>query len=79
MEKWIVTAVDHGPTCDGKARVLAVCGTEDEAKAYVRADIEEWIDDRATEGVEADFDNMAAWYDYDTDNRCEWNIEKVMI
>lgn len=79
MKKWIVTAVDHGETCDGKARVLQVCDTEDEAKAYVRNDMESWLDERAGEGVEADFDKMEAHYDYDSDNGCSWNIEEVDV
>lgn len=72
---WIVTAVDHGETCDGKARVLAICHSEDEAKAYIRNDMEEWADQRAGEGVEVDFDKMSAHYDYDSDEGCEWNYE----
>lgn len=75
MKKYIVTAVDHGESCDGKARVLEVCDTKEEAKAFVRADIENWADERAGEGVEVDFDKMSAHYDYDTDEGCEWNIE----
>ena len=78
-EKWIVTAVDHGDTCDGKARVLCVCATKEEAEAYVRADIESWADERAGEDIEVDFDKMSAHYEYNTDNGCEWNIEKVEI
>lgn len=35
IEKWIVTAVDYGDTCDSKARVLKVCDTKEEAEAYV--------------------------------------------
>ena len=73
---WVSTYVDHGPTCDGKARVLGIDKTKEEAEARVHNDIEAWIDDRASEGVEADFDKMAAWYDYDTDDGCEWNIEE---
>ena len=78
-KRWIVTAVDHGETCDGKARVLEVCKSKEEAEAYVRADIESWADERASEGIEVDFDHMSAHYDYNTDNRCEWNIEEVEL
>lgn len=79
MTKWIVTAVDRGETCDGKARVLSICDTEDEAKAYVRNDIEDWIDQRAGEGVEANFEKMEAHYDYSQDDGCSWNIEQVQV
>lgn len=81
MKRWIVTAVDHDTdsNCDGKARVLGVFKTHEEAKNYVYEDIKEWIDQRASEGCECDFDKMAAWYDYDDSQRCEWNIEEVEI
>lgn len=79
MEKYIVTAVDHGDTCDGKARVLEVCNTKDEAMAFVHADIEHWADERAGEGIEVDFNKMSAHYTDDTDNGCEWNIECCLI
>lgn len=75
MTKYIVTAVDHGDTCDGKARVLEVCNTKDEAMAFVHADIEFWADERAGEGIEVDFDKMSARYADGTDNGCEWSIE----
>lgn len=74
---WIVTAVDHGETCDGKARVLEVCKSKEEAVAFVRTDIEKWADDRAGDNVEVDFDKMSGRYvDFDRDDYCEWNIEE---
>ena len=79
MKRFIVTAVDYGETCDGKARVLAVCNTREEVKAFVQAVIEEWVDERAGECVEVDFDKMSAYYAYNNDNGCEWNIEEVDI
>lgn len=79
VKLWIVTVVDYGETCDGKARVLEVCKSEEEAKAFVRNDIEDWADRNAEEGVEVDFDKMAGWFDYDTDDRCEWNISPVTV
>lgn len=82
MKLWIVTVVDHGETCDGKARVLSVCSTKDEAKAYVKADIENWADERAGMPIVVDFDKMSAKYDWktldDTDG-CEWNIEEIEV
>ena len=82
MKKFIVTVVDSGETCDGKARVLAVCSTREEAKACVQADIEKWADDRAGMPIVVDFDKMSAKYNWETiDNAdgCEWNIEEVEI
>lgn len=75
---WIATYVDHGETCDGKARVLKACATKEEAQNEIRADIEKWADDRAGENVEIDFDKMSASY-RDRDEGCEWNIEEVEI
>lgn len=81
MKLWIVTAVDYDTNgnCDGKARVLGAFKSYDEAKIYVDEDIREWVDRNCEEGVECDFDKMAAWYDYDTSNRCEWNIAEVEV
>ena len=76
--KHIVTAVDTSDTSDGKARVLKVCNTREEAKAYVRADIEKWADDRAGERVTIHFDKMSAFHN-DREESCEWNIEEVEI
>ena len=56
MKKFIVTAVDSGDTCDGKARVLAVCNTREEATAFVQADIEPYADERDYEGMEVGFE-----------------------
>lgn len=80
VKLWIVTAVDHGETCDGKARVLETCKSKEEAEAFVRADIEKWADDRAGDNVEVDFDKMSGRYvDFDRDDYCEWNIEAVTV
>lgn len=75
---WIATYVDHGETCDGKARVLKACATKEEAQNEVRADIEKWADDRAGENIEVDFDKMSASYQ-DCNDGCEWNIEEIEI
>ena len=72
---WIVTYVDNGETCDGKARVLDVCKSKEEAKAAVRNDIEQWADLHAGQNVHVDFDKMSAGYNDSTDNSGEWNIE----
>lgn len=79
IKLWIVTAVDHGETCDGKARVLEVCKSKEEAEAFVHSDIEKWADDRATEDIYVDFAAMAAGYNSNADEGCEWNIEARLI
>ena len=76
IKLWIATYVENGETCDGKARVLSICKTKEEAEALVHSDIEKWRNDHADEGVEVDFNKMSAWYDYDTSDGCEWNIEE---
>jgi len=79
---WIATYVDRGETCDGKARVLAACATEEEARNEVRADIEKWADDRAGMPIVVDFDKMSAKYDWktlDDADGCEWNVEAVEV
>ena len=74
---WIATYVDYGETCDGKARVLDVCTSKEEATAAVHNDIEKWCDDHAGEKVIVDFDAMSAHYStYDDDRGCEWNISE---
>ena len=82
MKKFIVTAVDSSETCDGKARVLEVCNTREEAEAFVRNDIEHWADERARMPIIIDFDKMSAKYNWETlddTDGCEWNIEEVDI
>ena len=75
---WIAVYVDRGETCDGKPRILKACSTKEEALNEVRADIENFADDRAGENLEVDFDKMSASY-RDYDEGCEWNIEEVEI
>ena len=75
---WIAVYVESGETCDGKPRVLKACATKEEAQNEVRADIEDWADDRAGENVEVDFDKMSV-SDKDRDEGCEWYIEEVEI
>jgi len=83
MEKWIVTAVDYGDSCDGKARVLGVCDSQEEAEAYVRNDMEDLVDNATDDDGNCsyetvDFDGMCV-YTYNRENGCEWNVEKVTI
>lgn len=82
MKKFIVTVVDTSDTSDGKARVLDVCKTKEEAQAVVRNDIEHWADERAGMPIVVDFDKMSAKYNWETlddADGCEWNIEEVDI
>lgn len=76
-KKFVVTVVDTGDSCDGKARTLKVCNTKEEAKAYVIEDMDQWISNHKDEGIEYDYDKMSAYFDYNTNSGCEWNIEEV--
>ena len=76
MKTFIVTAVDISETVDGKARVLAVCNTRDEAKSFVKNDMEDFINDATEMNPIADFDKMSARTE-DGTYGCEWNIEEV--
>lgn len=82
MKKHIVTIVDYGETCDGKARVLRVCDTKDEAVSFVREDMDDWYkhnnDDVTTPPLEIDCDRMSV-RSVCGDRGCEWNIEEVEI
>ncbi len=78
MKKWIVTAVNKGETCDGKARVLKVCDSKDEAKQFIKDDILDSISSYDSEDYDYDFDKMYA-YVKDSDIGCEWNLEEVEI
>lgn len=84
MKRWIVTCVDWGETCDGKARTLGVFKEREEARALVRNDIEHWADQNAGENIQVDFDKMNVYHMSGIDPNaygagCEWNIEEVEI
>ena len=76
MKMFIVTAVDISETVDGKARVLAVCNTQEEAKNFVKNDMEDFINDADEMNPISDFDTMSARTE-DGMYGCEWNIEEV--
>lgn len=76
MKMFIVTAVDTSDTADGKARVLAQRATRDEAKNFVKNDMENFINDAAGMNPIADFDKMSVRTE-DGMHGCEWNIEEV--
>ena len=80
IKRYVVTAVDYDVDghCDGKARVLAVCKSKDEAKNFVIEDMREYVDEHANESMVMDEDIMRVCTD-DCMNGCEWNIEDVEI
>lgn len=76
LNRFIVTAVDYGDNCDGKARVLGAFDKLTNAEIYVHNDIEEWVDNYAGLDVVCDFEDKCASCG---ENRCEWNIEEKEI
>lgn len=83
MKLWIVTAVDYGDSCNGKARVIGAFKSFDEAKEYVKQDMQDYIDANGEEDdFDCDFDKMSiglADCDIDDIFGCEWNIEEVEV
>ena len=78
MNTHIVTAVDTSDSADGKARVLKLCKTREEAVAYVKQDMEAFVADANGMNLNVDYDAMSAQTS-DGNYGCEWNIEEVEI
>lgn len=82
MKKWAVTFVDYGETCDGKPRTPKICNSKEEAQAWVKNDMEAWVDKHAGMPIVVDFDKMSAKYDWktlDDADGCKWNIEETDV
>ena len=78
-KSWMVNSVTHSPICGISACVIGIYSSEKAAKAEVHARIETWRYTYENEGVEVDFDKMAAWFDYDTSDGCRWYITPIEI
>ena len=78
MKKWIVTAVDTSETADGKARVLKVCDTKEEAAEYVRMDMDGSVARASDMDLVVNYDMMSI-HNLDHSFGCEWNVEMVTI
>ena len=76
-KSWIVNSVSHSPLLGLKGTVLGIYASEDAAKEAVHADIERWRSLFENEGVEVDFANMAAYFDYDTDDGRKWFVTQI--
>ena len=76
MKRWIVTVVDNSETCDGKARVIAVCKTKEAAQEFVKHDLEEYVDDK---NYVVDFGKMSVCHSNDSAISGEWNIEECVF
>ncbi len=75
---YVVTVVESGETCDGHARVLGAFKSEEEAKSFVRNDMEEVCDNHANTGIRVDFDQMEI-VNEDDDTVCCWSIDSVEV
>lgn len=80
LKRWIVTAVDFDADgqCDGKARILAILASKENAQNYVLEDMREYVDMHANEGMVLDEDSMQVFTE-DCMNGCEWNLEEVEV
>lgn len=76
-KSWIINSIAHSPVCGLKGSVIGVYDSEEAAKAAVKSCIETWRHAYENEGVEVDFDKMAAWFDYDPSDGCRWFITPI--
>lgn len=76
--RWVVTAVDSGDSCDGKARVLKCFRTKKAAENYVEKDMEGFVADSDCMGLEVDYGRMSA-HTKDYHYGCEWSVERVQV
>ena len=70
-----VTAVDTSETANGKAVVVDVCSTRDEALNVIKNDMESYVDDAAGMELVVDFDKWSARTE-DYSYGSEWNISE---
>ena len=72
---FIVTAADTSETADGKAIVIDVCSTLEEALNVIKNDMESYVDDAAGMELIVDFDKWSA-HNKDYSYGSEWNISE---
>ena len=78
-KRWIINFVEHSPICGLKGSVVGIYDSREAAYATVKSCIEIWRNIHQDEGVEVDFDKMAAWFDYDPNDGCRWFITQIEI
>lgn len=76
-KSWLVNLISHSPINGIHGCLIGVYASEEAAKAEVRARIEAWRHTYEDEGVEVDFDKMAAWFDYDPNDGYRWFITPI--
>lgn len=73
---YAVTAIDCGDSCNGHPSCLGIFKTEEEAKAYVKNDMEDRCDQLAGTGFQVDFGKMEITDEID-ELICAWSIDAV--
>ena len=76
-KSWMVNKISHSPINGVHGSLIGVYASEEAAKAVVRDQIDIWRHTYEDEGVEVDFDKMAAWFDYDSNDGCRWFITLI--
>ena len=71
--RWVVTYVDRGDTCDGKARIRGIYDSRDEAVSELVKDMDAYASKNPGASV-----NKADWSaDLGDGAGCDWNVEGV--
>ena len=78
-KSWIVNGVAHSPSGELKGSLIGIYDSEEAARTAVRLCIEDWRKANCHEGVEVNFDKMAAWFDYDTSDGFRWFITPIEL
>jgi hypothetical protein len=78
MKYYLITIIESGDTCDGKARVLSAWPTLREAKEFVKFDIKQYITNANGYPLKVDWEKLSAWAE-DKTFGCEWNIDELDI
>ena len=76
-KSWIVNYVEHSLIFGLKGSLIGIYDSEEAARTAVKLHIETWRKAHCNEGVEVDFDKMAAWFDYDSSDGFRWFITQI--
>lgn len=85
MIKFVVSTVDYGETCNGKAGIYNhIFDSRKDAVQWVHEDMRDWLeyhfsDKNYNSEVKFDFTKMYAYLDNDMTIGCEWNIHEIKI
>lgn len=75
MQRFAVTAIDVGETCDGHARLLGLFETREQAEEFVKEDMKDTFHHMGNdEGSIFDETKHEVWADKHYSNGCIWDI-----